>query len=308
MIYNNSKKTPDAAAVAVAIEQPPAAPVAEITVQETPVINTPPVVSVPPVPDTVKPPPAPVENTANSAPIASAPNSGTTITSGITTRTTNMGSVAFVIDDAGNNLTELDPFLRIPGQITIAVLPGLPYSAEAARRIRAAGKEVLLHQPMEAVGGQNPGPGAIYSNMNADQIRSILKKNLEEVGPVVGMNNHQGSKITTNQQMMEVILAFCSENNIFFLDSRTSVETAAPAAARRLGMKIAERDVFLDNEQDKESMQRFLTSGLARAQRNGTAIMIGHTWSPALAPLLAEHYPRLIIEGYSIKTVGEILK
>ena len=222
--------------------------------------------------------------------------------------TENMGSLAFVIDDAGNNLRELEPFLRIEGPLTIAVLPGLPNSAEAARRIRASGKEVILHQPMEAVGGQNPGPGAIYSNMNAEQIRSILAKNIDEVGPVVGINNHQGSKITMNREIMEIILAFCAENNIYFLDSRTTAETAAPAAARRLGMKIAERDIFLDNEQDKESMMRFLTSGLTRAQRNGNAIMIGHTWSPALAPLLAEQYPRLIIEGYTIKTVGEMLK
>ncbi|MDR1178172.1 MAG: divergent polysaccharide deacetylase family protein, partial [Spirochaetaceae bacterium] len=47
-----------------------------------------------------------------------------------------------MIDDAGNNLRELDAFLNLPFPLTIAVLPGLPYSAEAARRIRAAGKEV----------------------------------------------------------------------------------------------------------------------------------------------------------------------
>jgi hypothetical protein len=142
------------------------------------------------------------------------------------------GTLVFIIDDAGNNLQELEPFLRFSGPLTIAVLPGLPHSAEAARRIRAAGKEVFLHQPMEAIGGQNPGPGAIYAGMGAAEIVAILSKNIAEIGPVAGMNNHQGSKITMDQQIMETVLAFCREQGICFLDSRTSAETAVPAAAR----------------------------------------------------------------------------
>lgn len=214
------------------------------------------------------------------------------------------GTLVFVIDDAGNNLRELEPFLRFPGPLTIAVLPGLPYSAEAARRIRAAGKEVFLHQPMEAVGGQAPGPGAIYSGMNADEIRAVLRRNVAEIGPISGMNNHQGSKITMDPQAMETVLAFCREQGLYFLDSRTIAETAAPAAARRLGMTIGERDVFLDNEQEKASMIRYIKEGLARAEQRGYAVMIGHTWSPALAPVLTELYPDLTGQGYSLNTAS----
>jgi len=218
------------------------------------------------------------------------------------------GTLIFVIDDAGNNLRELDAFLNIPGPLTIAVLPGLSYSAEAAKRIRAAGKEVILHQPMEAIGAQNPGPGAIYSGMSAGEIREILSRNIAEVGPVAGINNHQGSKITMDLNAMETILAFCKENNIYFLDSRTTAETAAPAAAQKLGMKIAERNIFLDNEQSRDSMQYYLSAGLARAQTGGTAVMIGHTWSPELAPLLAQQFPLLLEQGYIIKTVSDIIR
>jgi polysaccharide deacetylase 2 family uncharacterized protein YibQ len=219
-----------------------------------------------------------------------------------------LGTLAFVIDDAGNNLHELEPFLKIPAPLTIAVLPGLPYSAEAARRIRAAGKEVILHQPMEAVGGQNPGPAAIYSGMSADEIKTVLAKNIAEVGPVAGINNHQGSKVTMDGEMMETVLRFCIERGIYFLDSRTTAETAVPGAARRLGMKIAERDTFIDNEQDAESMLRYITGGLERAQKNGSSIMIGHTWSPLLAPLLAEQLPLFVRQGYTVRTASDIIK
>jgi len=233
----------------------------------------------------------------------------TMIVPGITERPKeNLGTLVFVIDDAGNNLRELEPFLRIPGPLTIAVLPGLPYSAEAARRIRAAGKEVILHQPMEAIHGQNPGPGAIYSHMSADEIRAILARNIAEVGPVTGINNHQGSKITMNREIMQVILSFCKENNLYFLDSKTTADSIVPVLAGQMGVSIAERNVFIDNEQNKDAMLRYISGGLTRAQRNGSAVMIGHTWSPALAPLLTEQFPLYMEQGYTIKSVSDIIK
>jgi polysaccharide deacetylase 2 family uncharacterized protein YibQ len=160
---------------------------------------------------------------------------------------------------------------------------------------------------MEAVGGQAPGPGAIYSGMNADEIRAILRRNISEIGPIAGMNNHQGSKITMDREAMETVLAFCREQGICFLDSRTIAETAAPAAAERLGMKIGERDVFIDNEQEKSSMIRYIREGINRAEQRGSVVMIGHTWSPELGPLLTELYSELIKQGYSLSTASTLI-
>jgi polysaccharide deacetylase 2 family uncharacterized protein YibQ len=220
----------------------------------------------------------------------------------------NKGTLVFIIDDAGNNLRELEPFLRISFPFTIAVLPGLPNSAEAAKRIRESGKEVILHQPMEAIGGQDPGPGAIYSGMSEAEIRAVLSRNIDEIGPVAGMNNHQGSKITMDKDAMKTILAFCEEKGICFIDSRTTADTVVPEVAKQMGVKIAERNVFIDNEQNKDAMLRYITGGLTRAQRNGSAVMIGHTWSPDLAPLLAEQFPVFTEQGYTLKTASDIIK
>jgi polysaccharide deacetylase 2 family uncharacterized protein YibQ len=215
------------------------------------------------------------------------------------------GTLVFIIDDAGNNLAELEPFLRFPGPLTIAVLPGLPHSAQAAQRIRAAGKEVFLHQPMEALGGQAPGPGAIYTGMSEREIRELLRRNVAEIGPVAGMNNHQGSKITSDQKMMEAVLDFCREQGIYFLDSRTTADTQAPAAAKSLGMKIGERNIFIDNDQEKNAMSRSIKEGLGKLRDRGGVVMIGHAWSPALAPLLAELYPSLLEQGYTFSVASK---
>ncbi|MDR2608718.1 MAG: divergent polysaccharide deacetylase family protein [Treponema sp.] len=218
------------------------------------------------------------------------------------------GTVVFVIDDAGNNLRELEPFLRYPGPLTIAVLPGLPHSAEAAGMIRKAGKEVFLHQPMEALGGQNPGPGALYTGMGPGDIRAVIETNIAGIGPIAGMNNHQGSRITEDEAMMETVLALCREQGIYFLDSRTTAATAVPSTARRLGITIGERDIFIDNEQDRASMIHYIEEGLKKAVQKGSAVMIGHTWSPALAPVLTELYPRLLEQGYSFSTASALIR
>jgi polysaccharide deacetylase 2 family uncharacterized protein YibQ len=161
---------------------------------------------------------------------------------------------------------------------------------------------------MEAVGGQNPGPGAIYAGMTAAEILAILNQNLAEDGPVAGMNNHQGSKITADQQIMETVLVFCRDRGIYFLDSRTTAETAVPATARNLGMKIGERNIFIDNEQSRPSMNRSIENGLALASQRGSAVMIGHTWSPELAPLLVELHHNLITQGYTLAKASEFIK
>jgi polysaccharide deacetylase 2 family uncharacterized protein YibQ len=160
---------------------------------------------------------------------------------------------------------------------------------------------------MEAIGGQNPGPGAIYSGMAPEEIRAIIEKNLQEIGPVAGLNNHQGSKITMDERAMETVLALCRERGIYFLDSRTTADTAAPGAAKRLGIQIGERDVFLDNIQEKASMIRYVEEGASKAERKGSAVMIGHTWSPELAAVLEDLYPRLMAEGFSFSTASRII-
>jgi polysaccharide deacetylase 2 family uncharacterized protein YibQ len=215
-------------------------------------------------------------------------------------------AVAVVIDDAGNDITELKPFLKFPGALTIAVLPGLPHSKEAARLVREAGKELFLHQPMESLGKLNPGPGAIYEGMSADAARKVLNANLDELWPVAGLNNHEGSRVTEDESLMEAVLSVCKTRGIAFLDSRTTAQTKAPEAAARLGFHIAERNVFLDNESDPVSIAAYFDKGLGEAKERGSCIMIGHVKSAALAALLDTRY-KVGDRSWTFTTVTDLL-
>ena len=216
------------------------------------------------------------------------------------------GKLIFVFDDAGHNLEQLQYFLDLPFPCTIAVLPKLPNSIETARRIRAAGKELILHQPMQAVNPNvDPGKGAVKPGMNREEIKKIVASNVEEIGPIAGMNNHEGSLITSDEEAMEAVLELCREKNIYFLDSRTSSKSVVPQVAKKLNMSIWERAVFLDNKRDKAYMKKQIIEGLEIASQRGEAIMIGHVFTVDLAILLKEMYSDLTQEGYTFSTISK---
>ena len=173
--------------------------------------------------------------------------------------------------------------------------------------VRKSGNELILHQPMQSVNaGIDPGPGAITPDMTDDQVISQLFVNINQIGPIAGMNNHEGSGITADAEKMALILQMASDNGIYFLDSRTNVETQVPYVARELGYTWYERNIFLDNEKTRDNALAELKKGLALANKNGSVIMIGHIWSADFLPaLLIELYPELKAKGYTFSVVSQ---
>lgn len=213
----------------------------------------------------------------------------------------------FVFDDGGQNLNHLQKFLDLPFPVTIAVLPQITYSVESAKRVRnTPGKELILHQPMQSINSNvNPGPGAITPDMDEDQIKSTLFTNINQIGPIAGFNNHEGSAITADAQKMEIILRVASQEGIYFLDSRTNKDTQVPYVAHELGYTYYERNIFLDNTKTRANVLSELEKGLDYANKNGSVIMIGHVWSGDFLPaILVELYPELKEKGYTFSLVS----
>ena len=215
--------------------------------------------------------------------------------------------LVFVIDDAGHNLTQLEPFLELPFPVTIAVLPMLSYSVQAAQLTKQHGKELILHQPMQAQKASiDPGPGAIKPIMTPEEAAAVVRQNITAVGSVSGINNHEGSLITENAEIMKAVLKVCTEKDIYYLDSRTTSNSVVKTAAQNLSVKIWERSVFLDNSQDKNDITQSVRYGMELAERNGIAIMIGHVWSDDLAQTLLDLYPDMVLQGFEITTLSQL--
>lgn len=212
--------------------------------------------------------------------------------------------IAFVIDDAGQSVSNLKKYTSLPFDISVAVLPGLSHTKDCAYVVRAAKKELLLHQPMQAENlNLDPGPCAIKPGMSTFEIAQIVKTNLDELGPgVKGMNNHEGSLITGYVIKIGAVLDVAAERGIYFLDSRTTAASMARQAALERDMNIKERDVFIDDIVNRDKMLEQIYRGIGIANKKGKVIMIGHVDKSAgiLPQLLSELYPYLKKNGYTV--------
>lgn len=219
----------------------------------------------------------------------------------------NNAQLIFVFDDGGQNLNQLKKYLALPFPVSIAVLPKIAHSAESARLIKNSMHELMLHQPMQALNlSVNPGPGAITPEMDVHSARSLIAENIAELGGVAGFNNHEGSLILENTVLVEAIIEEAENQGVFFLDSKTSAASKAPAVAQEMGTRIYTRDIFLDNVKTRENVMSELLKGLEIANKKGYCIMIGHVWSADLIPaILTELYPVLKEKGYTFSVVSK---
>ena len=199
-------------------------------------------------------------------------------------------SISLIIDDIGYDRPIAMALFALEPNITFSVLPGSPFGKSLAGRLKGRGAEIMLHLPMEPMEYPrvNPGPGALLTEMTPDELLAQLKKDLEEVPGVVGVNNHMGSKLTAHADQMNQIFTILKKENLFFVDSRTSKDSQCRASARLLRLPYAQRDVFLDNNQDVTYITGQFKQLIKLAEKHGTAIGIGHPYKATLEALEKE--------------------
>ncbi|MDD3032294.1 MAG: divergent polysaccharide deacetylase family protein [Atribacterota bacterium] len=216
--------------------------------------------------------------------------------------------VAIIIDDLGYQMEIAERIMNLDYPITVSILPFLPYSSTVAQMAREKNKTVLLHLPMEPHNSNvNPGKGAIFSTMKEEEIRNKMTANFLEIPDIDGINNHMGSKVTENREIMEIVLSEIKERNIFYVDSVTSPYTVGYELSREMGIKTAYRSVFLDNEQEIEYIRSQLQLLKNYAIKNGNAIAIGHPYCNTV-DVLYEAKNVLRAEGIEIVRLEELLR
>lgn len=226
--------------------------------------------TVPSAPPTVARPPAPLE-----APVVQPADA--------------MPRVALVIDDLGQNIQHLRQLGELGIPLSIAILPQLEHTARTVREARRLHFEILLHLPMEPrdAAEKDPGPGALLTGMSPATLRALLREALAAVPGAVGVNNHMGSRFTTDPQALAVVMAALKEAGLYWLDSRTAAQSLAYTIALDGGLAAADRDIFLDSETDPAFIRRQVERLIELARRRGSAIGIGHPHPATLAVLAA---------------------
>ena len=214
--------------------------------------------------------------------------------------------VALVIDDLGRSVGQVDALEALGVPLTYAVLPFESKTPAVAEELRRRGAEVLLHLPMQAQSGADPGPGALTLGMSDDELAAATEAALAAVPGAVGVNNHMGSVLTADERSMRAVLGVLARRGLFFVDSRTSAASVAFRVARALDLPAAERQVFLDPDPRPQAIRFQFARLLNLARERGSAIAIGHP-HPATLDVLREEIPAARARGYELVPVSYLL-
>lgn len=230
-------------------------------------------------------------------------------TSIVDTTSKKTATIVLVIDDFGyRNDSVSDGFLDLNIPITCAIIPGHLQSRKFAQKAFAAGKEVIIHMPMES-SLNTPGEDEykIKSGMTSEEVEWRIREVLKEMPEAIGMNNHQGSKATTNGKVMSVLGSVLKANNKFFIDSRTTSKTVAEEIMRSIGVPTIRRHVFLDNDDSKDKISERIDEVARLAQKQGIAVAIGHA-KPNTLKAIKDALPKLLADGYQFEFASNVVK
>lgn len=202
--------------------------------------------------------------------------------------------LAIVLDDAGNSLDACRQLALLPAEVAVAVLPNTPHATAVAECLRAQGRELLLHLPMQPVPGEGPGPGSgpIEVELSETEVARRLDRALSLVPGVRGVNNHMGSLATADAPTMTALARALRPTGLYFLDSRTTPDSVAESVMHEHGVPALRRDLFLDVVDEPGAISRALHEAVDLARTEGSAVAIGHVHEQTLAVLAAE-LPRL---------------
>ncbi|AST91437.1 MULTISPECIES: divergent polysaccharide deacetylase family protein [Sutcliffiella] len=218
--------------------------------------------------------------------------------------------VAIVIDDFGNNMKGTKQILNLPVHLTVAVMPFLPTTEEDAIMAHELGHEVILHLPMEPVKGKRSwlGPGAITTDLSDEEIIKRVNDAIDAVPHAVGINNHMGSKVTSNEHIMRIILTICKERGLYYLDSKTSGKSVVAEVASELGVPYLENELFFDEIYSIQHIERQANKLLKDIDKKETIIAIGHVGvaGDKTASVLKQYIPMVKKKAETV-TLSELL-
>ena len=220
-----------------------------------------------------------------------------------------LGVIVLVIDDFGyRNDNISDGFLNLGIPITCAIIPGHTASKKFAEKAVSYGKEVIIHMPMES---ENYSPGEdeykLLTSMTSELLENKLILAFESLPEAIGMNNHQGSKATSDSKTMTVLASVLKDRGKYFIDSRTSSLTIGEKTMISFGVPTARRNIFLDNNNDLDKIEEQINKLANSAKKNGVAVGLGHARKNTLS-VIEKVVPDLLDKGFVFQFASQVVK
>ncbi len=191
--------------------------------------------------------------------------------------------LAIIIDDVSFQ-NEVNNIKKLPFKVTPSIFPPTkrhPNTPKLAKEFSF----YMVHLPLQAFSYPHPEPHTLLVTSSNKTIEKRIE-NIKKWFPRDRfLNNHTGSKFTSNYDAMMKLFKALKKNDIVFVDSRTSAATVAFKVANKFHEKLLSRDVFLDNDINVNYIRGQLEKAVKIAKKNGYAIAIGHPHAVTLKTL-----------------------
>lgn len=194
------------------------------------------------------------------------------------------GKIAVIMDDMGGSLRTMRELLRLDVIITPSILPGTSRALSATSLLQEEGREYMIHMPMQprSYPKTNPGANALLLGQSENETRRLVQSYLAGVPGAVGGNNHMGSRYTAESEPMKIVLNELQQHDLFFIDSRTIGDSVAFSEARKMGLRTATRNIFLDNQAEVTYIRQQIHKMVNLAGKNREIIAICHPHAETL--------------------------
>lgn len=219
--------------------------------------------------------------------------------------------ICFIIDDGGYQKGKaLQALYGFKVPVTVSIIPDVEFSKSLAAEFPDHGVEVMCHMPME--GHEKGMVGANYKEllkkgMGADAAKAQVEKALENLPNCRGLNNHMGSVATEDADLMADVCDVLKARGLFIIDSRTTAKSMMAQEAKKIGVPVASRNVFLDNVDTPDAILKQLNQAVSYAKRHGSAVAIGH-FKPITLQTLESEIPKLKEQGFQFVYASEVVK
>jgi len=222
------------------------------------------------------------------------------------------GRLAIVLYGFGDDAPSADSAFTLPVPFDVAVAPGRPQSRKVFRAAHAAGREVVLHLPLEPIDYPrvNPGPGTLLVTMSPAHVTNELHHDIDQAAPVAAVANHMGSLATQDMTLMRSVFHELRRADLPFVHLMPAAGAVCKSLASEMGVSYSEPDLVLDTEprqHDTRALETRWKEALQRARDRGTCVVwiratpLSRRWLKS-----AFHLGRL--DGVSLVPLSAILR
>lgn len=197
----------------------------------------------------------------------------------------NKPKLAIIIDDI-STFYHAKKIRSLGLKITPSIFPisqNYPQTISVAREF----KFYMIHLPLEAINYPYQEKNTLKVGDSIEKINKQIAKIRSDFPNAIYINNHTGSKFTSDYNSMKILFNSLKTYKMIFIDSYTTKESKAGILSKEFGNKYLKRDVFIDNNKDEKAIINQIRRAIKIAKISGQAIAIGHPYSQTFKALEA---------------------